>query len=184
MLDAFNPATALAGLQEFLETGGGVLVAIMAATFIMWAFLLERFVYWQFGHAAVSRRAQAAWEERRRALDMTNRAENRYAHWVRERIISEVRLKAFENVEFIKTMVAIAPLLGLLGTVTGMVAVFDVMATSGSSSARAMSAGVSKATIPTMAGMVASLSGLFFSNLVEQAARRSVQKLADELQID
>ena len=63
----------------------------------------------------------------------------------------------------VKTLVALCPLLGLLGTVTGMIEVFDVMAIAGSGNARAMAAGVSKATIPTMAGMVAAISGLYFS---------------------
>ena len=82
-----------------------------------------------------------------------------------------------------KTLVAVAPLFGLLGTVTGMVSVFDVMSISGSSDAQAMSAGVSRATIPTMAGMVASLSGLIFANQIEILAKRRVSKLADELEI-
>ena len=47
--------------------------------------------------------------------------------------------------------------MGLMGTVTGMIEVFDVMAISGSGNPRSMAAGVSKATVPTMAGMVAAL---------------------------
>ena len=50
----------------------------------------------------------------------------------------------------IKTLVAAAPLFGLLGTVTGMVEVFDVMAITGSSNASAMAAVISNATLPTM----------------------------------
>ncbi|MFP4518588.1 MAG: MotA/TolQ/ExbB proton channel family protein, partial [Oceanicaulis sp.] len=69
-------------------------------------------------------------------------------------------------------------------TVTGMVAVFDVMAISGSSDARAMSSGVARATIPTMAGMVAALSGLLFSNQIERMAKRRVHELSDELEVE
>ena len=72
---------------------------------------------------------------------------------------------------YIKTLVAAAPLFGLLGTVTGMVEVFDVMAITGSSNARAMAAGISKATLPTMSGMVASLSGLFFIAQLESRSK-------------
>jgi len=64
-----------------------------------------------------------------------------------------------------------------------MVAVFDVMAISGSSDARAMSAGVARATIPTMAGMVSALSGLIFSSQIERLAKRRVHELADELEV-
>ena len=47
----------------------------------------------------------------------------------------------------IKTLMAVLPLLGLLGTVTGMVQVFDVMAITGTGNARLMAGGVSAATI-------------------------------------
>ena len=46
------------------------------------------------------------------------------------------------------------------GTVTGMIEVFQVMAFTGGGDARSMAGGVSKATLPTMAGMVSALSGV------------------------
>ncbi len=81
-------------------------------------------------------------------------------------------------------MVAVCPLIGLLGTVTGMIEVFDVMAILGSGNARAMAAGVSKATIPTMAGMVAALSGVFMSTYIERKAKREGERLEDSLTMD
>ena len=82
---------------------------------------------------------------------------------------------------FSLSLVAAAPLLGLLGTVTGMVEVFDVMAITGSSNARAMAAGISKATLPTMAGMVTSLSGIFFIAQIESKTRKAIANVEDEL---
>ena len=73
------------------------------------------------------------------------------------------------------------PLLGLLGTVTGMIEVFEVMAISGSGNPRSMAAGVSKATIPTMAGMVVALSGVIASTLLSRFAHRKVEHLRAEL---
>jgi biopolymer transport protein ExbB len=84
---------------------------------------------------------------------------------------------------YIKVLVALAPLLGLLGTVTGMIEVFDVMAITGSGNARAMAAGISKATLPTMAGMVVALSGLFFTSNLERKAEWSVEQLEDQLEL-
>lgn len=60
----------------------------------------------------------------------------------------------------IRTLIAACPMLGLLGTVTGMIEVFDVMALTGTGDAQAMAAGVSRATVPTMAGMIVGISGL------------------------
>ena len=75
-------------------------------------------------------------------------------------------------------------LLGLLGTVTGMIEVFEVMAISGSGNPRSMASGVSKATVPTMAGMVAALSGVAMSAYLENKARREREFIADELIIE
>ncbi len=192
MFDAFD------GLRAFLETGGSVLVFIMFATFVMWAFILERLAYWQFAFGPAAARAETAWaqwksdhpafatavakgrrrgDEKERRLFWAGEAE-------RARLVSVVRQQAEQNVELVKTLVGIAPLLGLLGTVTGMVEVFDVMAATGSSNARAMSAGVSKATIPTMAGMVASLSGLFFSHQLERNSRVKVREMEDRMTLE
>jgi biopolymer transport protein ExbB len=81
-------------------------------------------------------------------------------------------------------MVAICQLLGLMGTVTGMIDVFDVMAISGSGNARSMASGVSKATIPTMAGMVGALSGVFLVTVLNQKVSREVEDLEDNLTTD
>ncbi len=73
-------------------------------------------------------------------------------------------------------------MLGLLGTVTGMIEVFDVMA-AGSGNTRGMAGGVSKATLPTMAGMVAALSGMLFSIQLDRFAREESERVADGLEI-
>jgi biopolymer transport protein ExbB len=71
-----------------------------------------------------------------------------------------------------------------MGTVTGMIEVFDVMAISGSGNARSMASGVSKATIPTMAGMVGALSGVFLVTVLNQKVSREVEDLEDNLTTD
>ena len=157
IVQALNPANAFSSLQQFLEQGGDVLVIIMVATFFLWALIVERYWYFWTTHPGLVKKAQSAWDAR---------SDHRswHAHQIRNLLISEVKQETRRGIEMIKTMVAVAPLFGLLGTVTGMVEVFEVMAVTGSSNARAMASGVSKATLPTMAGMVASLSGLYFSS--------------------
>ena len=84
----------------------------------------------------------------------------------------------------IKTLVALAPLFGLMGTVTGMIEVFNIMAVTGGGDAKSMAGGVSKATIPTMAGMVAALSGVFANTYITQIAERESVLLEDHLTTD
>ncbi|MEZ5893272.1 MAG: MotA/TolQ/ExbB proton channel family protein [Parvularculaceae bacterium] len=177
MLELLNPVNAYDALMEFLAAGGNVLVAIMAVTFVMWALIVERLMYWSGAHGAVMKRAQRAWSTR-------SDHKSWYAHAVRERLISETLQEATRFNGQIRALVAVTPLLGLLGTVTGMVEVFDVMAVTGSSNARLMAAGISKATIPTMSGLVASLSGLIFINAFDQNVKKATHQISDELLIE
>ena len=100
---------------------------------------------------------------------------------IRRQLISEISIAANHNVGTIQVLMAILPLLGLLGTVTGMIRVFNVMALAGTSNARLMAGGVSAATIPTMAGMVAALAGLLATTLLTRFAHREVEHLRAEL---
>jgi biopolymer transport protein ExbB len=72
-------------------------------------------------------------------------------------------------------------MIGLLGTVTGMISVFEVMATVGTSNARLMAGGISMATMPTMAGMVAALSGVFFSARLAGQLKVAKETLVDSM---
>ncbi|MBC6403241.1 MAG: MotA/TolQ/ExbB proton channel family protein [Hyphomonadaceae bacterium] len=165
---------ALGNLQEFLGTGGNVLFVIMIVAFVLWSFILERVAYYVFAHRSMREALKREWDERKDKISWQ-------AHAIRDELISQVKSRTEANVTMIKTMVALSPLLGLLGTVTGMIEVFDVMALSGSSNARAMAGGVFKATIPTMAGMTVALSGIYFPTFFDRKSRRETAQFADDL---
>jgi biopolymer transport protein ExbB len=171
------PSIAYDALLDFLAAGGNVLVIIMVVTFCMWAFIIERLMYWSTAQGSVAKRAQRAWAAR-------SDHKSWYAHAVRDKLISEAMQEASRFNNVIRALVAVTPLLGLLGTVTGMVEVFDVMAVTGSSNARLMAAGISKATIPTMAGLVASLSGLVFINAFDRNVQKASHRISDDLLIE
>lgn len=160
--------------QDFLDLGGNVLVAILLATFLMWLLILERYWYFRTAHVREVEGVIDTWAKR-------SDHHSWYAHQIRQQMISRVSIDANRNVPMIKTLVALCPLLGLLGTVTGMIEVFDVMAEAGSGNPRAMASGVSKATIPTMAGMVAAISGYIPSVALERRVQSEVESVADHL---
>lgn len=160
--------------QDFLELGGNVLVVILLATFLMWLLILERYWYFRTAHVREVESVLDTWNKR-------SEHHSWHAHQIRQQMISRVSLDANRNVPMIKTLVALCPLLGLLGTVTGMIEVFDVMAEAGSGNPRAMASGVSKATIPTMAGMVAAISGYIPSVALERRVQSEVEEIADHL---
>ena len=164
------------GLITFMELGGNVLWLIMALTFLMWALIFERMWYFQSEHKGLISSATGVWEDRVERRSWS-------AHQIRERIISESSERIMGSLPLIQTCVTLCPLLGLLGTVTGMISVFDAMATQGGN-ARSMAAGVSQATIPTMAGMVASLSGLLGTTLLKRKIDFEIESFEDHLTMD
>ena len=164
-------------VREFVERGGGVLLVIGAVLLMMWTLILERLWYFRYVQPG---RALVVIREWRARDDRTSW----YAEQVRKLLVSEVRSELTKSISIIKTLVALCPMLGLLGTVTGMIEVFDVMALAGSGNSRAMAAGVSKATIPTMAGMVAALSGLILSVQLDRFAERESERVADQLSLE
>ena len=163
-------------IRDFFELGGPVLIAIALVTLIMWIMIIERLLYLRTSHPALIRRALANWNARRDHASWK-------AHAIRTRIISNVAALAERNLALIQTCVALCPLLGLLGTVTGMIEVFQVMAISGSGNPRSMASGVAKATIPTMAGMVAALSGVAMTAYLQNRVIRERELITDELDI-
>jgi len=165
---------ALATIRDFMELGGDVLYGIMLTLFLMWTLILERLWYFYRVYPSEQRQIVEFWETR---ADTTSW----YAKRIREQVVSQCALALKRNIGLIKALIAICPLLGLLGTVTGMVTVFDVMTYSGTGNARAMASGVSKATVPTMAGMVAALSGVYFGTWLEHKASTEAEELEDLL---
>ena len=164
-------------VRDFLELGGDVLTLIAWTIFGMWALIAERLIYFRSDLKAMGDSIRKRWEARPERKSW-------HAHQIREAMISQFSMQANTSVPVIQTLVALCPLLGLMGTVTGMIEVFDVMAISGSGNARSMASGVSKATIPTMAGMVGALSGVFLVTMITRTIERKVEDLEDHLTMD
>ncbi len=171
----------MGGLMEvllaFMDKGGNVLWLIAALLFVMWTLIFERVWYLQFGWKKHVAEIIAKWEGR-------SERKSWEAHQIRDMLVSQARMQINQYLPLIKTMVALCPLLGLLGTVTGMIEVFNIMAVTGGGDAKSMAGGVSRATIPTMAGMVAALSGVFANTYVTRIAERETAFLEDNLTRD
>jgi biopolymer transport protein ExbB len=168
---------AIQKVRDFVEQGGNVLLVIAFATAVMWTLIYERFWYFRFRQQGERERLQAFWRARHERASWN-------AHQIRQMLISQMRHRLERGLPAIETVVKLCPMLGLLGTVTGMVEVFDVMAVSGSGNARGMASGIYKATLPTMAGMVAALSGMAFSVQLRRFARDETARVADNLETE
>ncbi len=164
-------------IRDFLELGGPVLYLVAVVLAIMWLCIVERFIYFSIQQPRLSEGAVKRWDTRPERKSWNARR-------VREALISDAKVRANQYLGTIKACVALCPLVGLLGTVTGMITVFEVMAFLGTGNARAMAAGVSQATVPTMSGMVAALSGYFISVWLQSKADSEVEKLSEHLTMD
>jgi len=170
-------ADAFEAIRDFMELGGPILRWIAVTIFAMWVLIIERLMFFRSTMRALSAEIHDRWEAR-----SERRSWN--AHQIREGMVSQFQLETNGSIPMIQTLVALCPLLGLMGTVTGMIKVFEVMAVSGSGNVRAMAAGVSQATVPTMAGMVGALSGVLLVTLLSRRAAREVEFLEDSLTMD
>lgn len=161
-------------VRDFIATGGDVLYIVAIVLFLMWVLIIERFWFISREYPVLRNKIIADWDAR---VDTTSW----YAHKIRDAWVSEASSKLNNRINVIKTLVAICPMVGLLGTVTGMIAVFEIMAVQGTGNPRLMAAGISMATIPTMAGMVACLSGVFVTSKLEGKVKSAVHELADSM---
>lgn len=168
---------ALDGVLAFIGRGGPILLWIAGLTFVMWTLIFERIWFYKGALGKLVSTTLDSWEARPERKSW-NAKQVRYA------MVSRVKERINQNLDILGTMVTLCPLLGLLGTVTGMIEVFAALSLTGGGDAKSMASGVSKATIPTMAGMVAALSGVFGTTLVKRTAERENQLLEDHLTMD
>ncbi|WP_439862366.1 MotA/TolQ/ExbB proton channel family protein [Pseudomonas sp. MBLB4136] len=161
-----------------MAAGGPVMWALAGLCVLFWTLVFERLWF--------IRRVFPRWVgERRRAWrQLLGEDSGSWQRAVRSAWLAQARQQLSGPLRLGKTLVALYPLFGLLGTVSGMIAVFDVLALNGTGNPRGMAAGVWQATLPTMAGMVLAISGLFSLARLERDARRALERLADQLRHD
>lgn len=159
---------------RFLESGGPVLYGILFIAIVLAALILDRYWFFRFEAKSLCKSKLHEWKQ----CQYRNK-------WIsqktRNAVISEVTIAFAEYRSLIQLMIIICPMFGLLGTVTGMISVFDTMAATGTGNARAMAAGISMATVPTMAGMVISLIGLYFKTRFDALAQKQLDRFYDRL---
>jgi biopolymer transport protein ExbB len=164
----------LEGLSDFMATGGRVLWFILFVALALWTVLIERAWFFRVTAPTLVRTTVKEWLAR---PDTTSWQ----AHQIRDAMVAEISIKLRQWLVLAKTLVALCPLMGILGTVTGMISVFEVMAYAGGGNVRGLAAGISRATLPTMCGLVVAISGIYFTVLLERQAERETHRLADQL---
>ncbi len=167
--------TPYVAVTDLVEGGGPFVLWIFLTCLLLWTLVIERFLYFSRALPRESAESLARW-----------RARSDHKSWcarqIREAMISRFRAGMTANLRLMKVLVPLSPLLGLIGTVSGMLEVFDSMALRGSADARTMASGVSHAMICTLTGLAVSITGLYPVHYFESRARRQTELLADSFE--
>ena len=161
-------------VSELVAEGGPFVFWIFATGVLMWAIILERYLYFFSVLPKQAKRMAEEWNARK---DHTSWC----ARQIRQMMISKVNAAMTNSFPILQVLVPLSPLLGLVGTVSGMLEVFDSMALRGSADAQTMASGVSHAMICTMTGLAVSISGLYPVHYFRTRARHETELLSDKL---
>ncbi|MFA9480143.1 MotA/TolQ/ExbB proton channel family protein [Phycisphaerales bacterium AB-hyl4] len=183
-------------MTSVLVQGGWVMVAIVALSLIAWAVMAWKWLTlrdespgdldWAEQAVALARRNESAkasllCDERsgclarvmRSALTIREPSRAYFEKYLQPLLDSE-SVRIHRGLMFVQTLGAVAPLLGLLGTVIGMVRTFASVTATGMPETEGMAAGVSQALVTTQAGLVVGLAIMLVHGYLASRARRCI----------
>lgn len=186
--------TLINSISDYMHAGGIVMIPIVIVSCVMWFLIIERAIDMRKLISKNMSRNQAGEFVRTNtvpgneyqginALFVRTFLEKRCgkpevdAHILDETVITLVR-SMDRHLTLIAVLAGIAPLLGLLGTVTGMMATFDVITVFGTGNAKAMAGGISEALITTQTGLMVSIPGLYMSGFLSKRARNLKNRIS------
>jgi len=159
---------------NLIDGGGPFVFLIFLSGVVMWTLVIERMWFFRRTLPNETKDAITRWNSRNDHLSWC-------ARQIREAMISRINNLMTANLLLMRTLVPLAPLLGLIGTVSGMLEVFDSMALRGSADARTMATGVSHAMFCTMTGLAVSILGLYPVYYFTNKSKRETELFADQL---
>jgi biopolymer transport protein ExbB len=193
-------------MLDFFLSGGPVMYPLLACSLIATTVILERCIFWIKLHLhrnqplldeVMELCRQGDWsavqEKTRGCRDYVVRI---LVDGVRQRnfsIVKAMESAAAEEVQRMRrfmrvldTMITVAPLLGIFGTVLGIITSFDMLGTAGIQDPKAVTAGVAQALITTAAGLAIAIFSLFpynYFNAKVELAAQDMEKYATGLEI-
>jgi biopolymer transport protein ExbB len=192
------------GLLAFLMKGGLVMIPLLASSLLSTAVILERFYFWwrlrrREGDIA-SFKELIAEGEFEQALKMSQDAPHPVVRVLHAGLAYRHRapgtaMEAAAQVELqhlaaylpiLDTIITLAPLLGLLGTITGMISAFGIVSETGLGQPNAITGGIAEALIATATGLFIAIMTLipynYFRARVEQLTTQ-IEEQATRLEL-
>ncbi|HEY4708287.1 MAG TPA: MotA/TolQ/ExbB proton channel family protein [Thermodesulfobacteriota bacterium] len=181
-------------MLDIIVKGGLMMLPIMLASIVSMALVIERILFWRRqkgAHNAIEiiREAEACRFERALSICDANaspvtrvlkagilRRTNGAALAMEAEAIGEVR-EMGRYLPALDTIITLAPLLGLLGTIAGMISSFGIIAEAGLSKPLAVTGGISEALIATAAGIVVAVVTLIPHNFFQSRAEKATAEI-------
>jgi biopolymer transport protein ExbB len=184
----------LSGVGGFLVKGGPVMIPLAVCSVLALAVVIERAVAWlRLGSLAdpdalLARAESGKWEDAMstgecsrspvaRVLAAGIRHRNPAARLAMEAVAQEELARLRRYLPVLDTVVTLSPLLGLLGTVTGMIGAFGIMAQAGLNQPTAITGGVAEALIATAAGLAVAIVALVPYNFFQRRAEAMAETM-------
>lgn len=178
---------AVPNLTERIEQGGVIGYVILCLGAVAVVLALLRFITLTLVHRQVQRQIKSP---ARITNNPLGRILDEYASH-KERDLETLELKMGEAVmrevpkinrglSFLKIIAAVAPLMGLLGTVTGMIITFQSIVLYGTGDPKLMAGGISQALVTTVLGLTVAIPTLLMHNLVQTRAKSITEVLEQE----
>ena len=173
--------------QERVDQGGPVGYVILALGAIGLLIALERFISLFLVSSKVKRQVKTDVASNDNPLGrvMLVKDQNKNADTetlelkLSERILAEVP-KLTNRLTLIKIISVVAPLIGLLGTVTGMINTFQAITLFGTGDPKLMAGGISQALVTTVLGLVVAIPMVFISTLLNTLSRGIITTLQQQ----
>jgi len=182
-------------LRAYMRAGGVVMLPLAAVSLVMWLLIVDRALFFRRLRQK-NMSAQTAWEhvnagrmpdskQYRGAVSLLvarfllRRSGDRdLDRFILDETVMSLNRSLGAYLAVIGALAVIAPLLGLLGTVTGMIATFDVLAIFGTGNAKAMAGGISEALITTQTGLLVAIPGLYLKGFLDRRARNLQRRIS------
>ncbi|WP_198264971.1 MotA/TolQ/ExbB proton channel family protein [sulfur-oxidizing endosymbiont of Gigantopelta aegis] len=161
-------------LLDFMYSGGYVLWSIFFLNIVLWMLVVERHWFFRYNFPLLAEQKLRPWQERKEHQSW-------YAKSIKTMILAKLHSRLNQHLSTIHVSVELLPILGLLGTVIGMIETFEILNLYGTGNARALAASISKALITTLAGLLSAIPGLFMSSLLQQQAEQKMLQVTDKM---
>lgn len=181
-------------LTDYLEAGGPVMLPLLILSVVMWFLIINRTLYMRrLFYKNMPRQKAGEFVKMNQAPDssyqginalLVRRFLDKRSHdpetdaYILDETVMNLVSAMDRYLAIITVLSGVAPLLGLLGTVTGMITTFDVITVFGTGNAKAMAGGISEALITTQTGLLISIPGLYMSGFLNKRSSNLKYRIA------